>query len=73
MVLCTHMSVNPVNEDTPAVTLSPNDRKLSPIDGRVIDIHLSFSRPLSENLICHFIAVVDVVLSFNVNGDPILS
>ena len=72
MILTTHMSVNPVLENDPIIKLSPSSRHLSPIDANMIDVEMNFrARTVTENIVVHFIAVCDVVISFNVNGEPI--
>ena len=70
MILATHLSVNPVIDDAGVVNVSNSDRALSPISGDDLCVEMSFkSGSISENFICHFIAVLDCVLSFDVNGN----
>ena len=70
--MATHLSANPVLDGKPVVTLSPNERQLGPIDGKIIDVELTLSTAKSHNIICHFLAVVDLIVYFDNNGEPIL-
>ena len=71
-ILTTHLSVNPVINDKGVVRVNNSDTHLSPINGSMIDVELGFKpNSLTESCIVHFLAVLDCVFSFSVNGEPL--
>ena len=51
-----------------AITLEPQDRTLSFVEGAVLDVNLAFSEELSQNTMVFFVGYFDLIQSFDANG-----
>lgn len=68
MCFCFNLSSNPLLEGDSAISLHAADRTLSFVEGAVLDVNLSFSKPLEDNTMVFFLGYFDAVQAFSCEG-----
>ena len=59
---CFNLTPNPLLTGDKGITLEPQDRTLSFVEGAVLDVNLAFSESLSENTMVFFVGYFDTKL-----------
>ena len=71
-LLTWNLTVSPMIENEPLVSMDSRDLHLSPIDAGSLDVTIELHEELSDNLVCFFLGFYQQEIVFDKNGVPVM-